>query len=316
MQTDIASSLVNRPGRAIVRGRAQTHVLVRQEPGCCVLIVDPNEISRHVMAITLETAGYAAAIAGKAAEAQHAVLAAKPDLVLMSLVLEDADAWELAARFRQASAVPIVGYACLLPAQTRGDGKNGFTGFLTKPFAPVHLVRSLPFYLWNKPVPRPQNAQQPSPASWETLTQHATWPDQGAGGENVLIVEDNQFQRERLSDAFANAGFSVTPARHGIEALEKLSKEKPNLVVSDTLMTGCDGFELCLAVRRLAAMKNLLFILTPPTQADPLEETVAHAIGADAYVSRAGGLERLIDTARLLLRVGAGARGEPETNRP
>ncbi len=241
------------------------------------------------MATALETAGYAAAVAGKSGEAQVAVQAAKPDLVLMSLVLEDADAWQLAAQLRRASTVPIVGYACLLPAEIRGDRKRDFAGFLTKPFAPSHLVRSLPFYLWNKPVPRPLNGQPPSPPSWEKLTQHATWPGGGARGESVLIVEDNQFQRERLCESFTNAGFSVTPARHGIEALEKLSKEKPHLVASDTLMTGCDGFELCLAVRRLAAMKDLLFVLTPPTPADPLDETVAQAIGADAYVSRAAG---------------------------
>ena len=121
----------------------------------------------------------------------------------------------------------------------------------------------------------------------------------------MLIVEDNEFQRERLVQAFFQEGYAISVARHGIEALERLGREKPDVLVSDTLMTGCDGFELCLAVRKLEAMKNLPVVLTPPNQVDPLDERVARAVGADAYVGRTNGFDRLVDTARVLANLSA-----------
>ncbi len=125
-------------------------------------------------------------------------------------------------------------------------------------------------------------------------------PDTPPQVVRVLIVEDNEFQRERLVRAFSQESYAVSVARHGIEALERLGRERPDVLVSDTLMTGCDGFELCLAVRKLEAMKNLPVVLTPPNHIDPLDERVARAVGADAYVSRTNGFDRLVDTARVL----------------
>ena len=300
MQTHRHPSAPASPSSAIVRSPRHSHDLIRSEAGCNILILDPNDISRQVIAIGLEFAGYGALALDNARAAEKSLQTLRPDLVLMSMVLADANCWELATRFRRISTVPIVGYAGLLPPGTRGEFKLGFAGFLTRPFTPAHLVRSLPFYLWNKPVPPSPSANTLRPSSWETLNLQATLRNNERQGERILLVDDNQFQRERLSEAFATAGFSVSLARHGIEALEKLSQSRPTLIVSDTLMTGCDGFELCLAVHKLASLQEVRFLLTPPNQADPLDELVALALGADAYVSRAGGFEQLIDAARRL----------------
>ncbi len=273
--------------------------LTTYEAPCSILIVDGNEVSRDILAITLEQAGYAAPIAATAAEAEGAVKYGRPDLILQSLMLPDANWWDLAARLPRIAKIPILGYACVLPAEARSSYKHGFAGFLTKPFAPAYLVRSLPFYLWNKPVPETMPGVR-SARSIDTLASRATLPDRTGRPESVLIVEDNEFQRERLQEAFTRDGFAVTAARHGIEALEKLGKNRPDVLVSDTLMTGCDGFELCLAVRRLEAMNQLPVVLTPSNQVDPIDERVALAIGADAYISRTEGFDLLVNAARML----------------
>jgi CheY-like chemotaxis protein len=302
MQTHRHSFALASPASAIVHTPHHSCDLLRSEAGCNILILDPNDISRQVIAITLETAGYGVLALDNARAAEKSLQRSKPDLILMSLVLADANCWELAARIRRHSTVPIVGYAGVLPPETRGEFKRGFTGFLTRPFTPAHLVRSLPFYLWNKPVPPPIAEGTLRPSSWETLNLQGTQPNEESDGASVLLVDDNQFQRERLSEAFATAGFSVSLARHGIEALEKLNLNRPTLIVSDTLMTGCDGFELCLAVHKLAALQDVRFLLTPPNQGDALDELVALALGADAYISRAGGFEQLINAAQQLSR--------------
>jgi CheY-like chemotaxis protein len=280
----------------------QARALSAYAPSCSVLIVDPNEVSRDILAITLEQAGYATPVVGTIADAEAAVRYGRPDLVMQSLTLSDGNWWELAARLPRLGNVPILGYSCVMPIEARGSFKHGFAGFLTKPFAPAYLVRSLPFYLFNKPIPEAAPPQL-SASSLDTLKGQATIQDHPGQKERVLIAEDNEFQRERLQKAFVQAGFEVTVARHGIEALEKLAKSRPDVLVSDTLMTGCDGFELCLAVRRLASLKNLPIILTAPNHVDPIDERVALALGADAYVGRSNGFERLIEGARLAAKL-------------
>jgi CheY-like chemotaxis protein len=297
MESASAQSPFDRPGHA----HAPKADAQRQAAVCNVLIVDANEISSLVLTTTLEAAGYGAATAINLDAAEKTLLNSRPDLILQSLSVSGLNYRQMAARFRRIAAIPIVGYACVLPPETRGDEKLGFAGFLTKPFAPAHLVRALPFYLWNKACPRPPEATTSSTVDRDTISLRATLPDPGIEQGNVLVVEDNLFQRERLGEALTNVGFSVTLARHGIEALEKLGRFKPDLIVSDTLMTGCDGFELCLAVRRFARTKDLPLLITPPNPCDALDETVAHALGADAYLSRAGGLDRVVDGARVLI---------------
>lgn len=301
MESERVQPPFDRPGHALLSRHAPLPDAQRQAAICTVLIVDANEISSLVLTTTLEAAGYGAATAIDPRAAEKTLLESRPDLILQSLSLSGLNYRQVAARFRRITSIPIVGYACVLPPETRGDEKLGFAGFLTKPFAPAHLVRALPFYLWNKTCPRPPAATTSSKESADTLSLRATLPDRAIEQGSVLVVEDNPFQRDRLGEAFTNAGFSVTLARHGIEALEKLGRFKPDLIVSDTLMTGCDGFEFCLAVRRFASTKNLPFLITPPNPCDALDEAVAHALGADAYISRAGGLDRVVEGARLLI---------------
>lgn len=301
MESERVQPPFDRPGHALLAQQAPLPDAHRQASVCTVLIVDANEISSLVLTTTLEAAGYGAATAIDPCAAEKTLLNSRPDLILQSLSLSGLNYRQVAARFRRITSIPIVGYASVLPPETRGDQKLGFAGFLAKPFAPAHLVRALPFYLWNKVCPRPPAATTFSKDSCDTFSVRATFPNRAIEQGNVLIVEDNSFQRERLGEAFTHAGFSVTAARHGIEALEKLDRSKPDLIVSDTLMTGCDGFELCLAVRRFASLNDLPFLITPPNPCDALDETVAHALGADAYISRAGGLDRVVEGARMLI---------------
>jgi CheY-like chemotaxis protein len=309
MPNESAQAACRQSSHALMASPVRLPAAIRPNASCKVLIVDSNEITTQILATTLEIAGYAA-IVSDPLHAESALRASRVDLVLQSLSIKEMRYWELAEFLHQIMRIPIVGYASLLPAETRAAQRQGFAGFLNKPFAPSHLARTLPFYLWNKACP-----QLPAPASGsfesrETATLRATLPERSSRLGSVLVVEDNPFQLQRLSEAFADAGFTVTRARHGIEALEKLGRSKPDLMVSDTLMTGCDGFELCLTIRRLPSMSDLPVLLTPATPSDAVDEAVAHAIGVDAYISRSRGLERLVDAARLLTSLPRNSHGQ------
>ena len=81
---------------------------------------------------------------------------AKLDLVLQSLVLTDANWWDIAFRMPRSRAVPIIGYACVLPVEAKGSDKMDRRLSDQAVCASLSVRRSI--YLWNKSIPQPPGA--------------------------------------------------------------------------------------------------------------------------------------------------------------
>jgi CheY-like chemotaxis protein len=86
----------------------------------------------------------------------------------------------------------------------------------------------------------------------------------------VLLVEDNEMNRDMLSRRLIKKGYEVVMALDGEEALEMAGSESPDLILMDISLPGLDGWE---ATRRLKAM--------PGTQAIPIIALTAHAMAGD-----------------------------------
>ena len=86
----------------------------------------------------------------------------------------------------------------------------------------------------------------------------------------ILIVEDNEENRDSLSRRLQRRGFTVVTAADGRAGLEVAQSEKPDLVLMDMNMPELDGWE---ATRQLKA--------APETQALPVIALTAHAMSGD-----------------------------------
>ena len=62
--------------------------------------------------------------------------------------------------------------------------------------------------------------------------------------KKILIIEDDKFLRELISQKIAKEGFDVVEAIDGEEGLKKVKSEKPDLVLLDLILPGIDGFEV------------------------------------------------------------------------
>lgn len=67
--------------------------------------------------------------------------------------------------------------------------------------------------------------------------------------QSILVVDDEPMARTLLRLMLVRAGFLVTEAEDGYDALAKVERSKPDLVLLDVMMPGIDGFAVCESLR-------------------------------------------------------------------
>ena len=117
----------------------------------------------------------------------------------------------------------------------------------------------------------------------------------------VLVVDDQAMQRLIVRRALEKLGHRVIEASSGDGALEVLRREPVDLVISDWVMDGIDGVELCRLLRGLADLPYIYFILM--SSRDTREDLLAGLnAGADDF------LRKPLDFDELALRIRSGQR--------
>lgn len=102
--------------------------------------------------------------------------------------------------------------------------------------------------------------------------------------KKVLVVDDNPQNAYMLEVLLKTNDFEVSMASNGIEALELARQEIPEMIISDILMPGMDGFKLCRACKSDEKLKEVPFIIYTATYLDPRDAKLASDLGADRYI--------------------------------
>ncbi len=115
----------------------------------------------------------------------------------------------------------------------------------------------------------------------------------------ILIVEDNQADRKRLEKLLSDAGFLVTSAENGDQALAAAKSGKPDAIFMDVNMPGMDGFAATRALRNDAGTKDIPVILV--TAKDQKADIAwGQMLGAKAYITKPFTDEQILSQARAL----------------
>jgi len=123
---------------------------------------------------------------------------------------------------------------------------------------------------------------------------------------SILVVEDDTDIQQLVSYNLIKAGFNVTCADTGEEALQLLGREPVDAMVLDLMLPGKDGNEVCRAVRSQEAIKGLpIIMLTAKSEEDDIVSGLE--CGADDYVTKP------FSPRVLIARLEAALRRTPES---
>jgi two-component system OmpR family response regulator len=125
----------------------------------------------------------------------------------------------------------------------------------------------------------------------------------------LLVVDDEPNILELLSASLRYAGFSVRTASDGLEGIEQVNVEMPDLIVADIMMPVMDGQEMVTHLRARGDLVPVLFL----TAKDSTQDKVSGlTVGGDDYVTKPFALDEVLARIRALLR--RGGYGTPSSN--
>jgi signal transduction histidine kinase/CheY-like chemotaxis protein len=234
-----------------------------------VLVIDDDATARELIATYLAGEGFPVETAASGVEGIKKLRELRPAAVTLDIMMPDVDGWTVLAALKGDPAladIPVV-IVTIVDEQRRGIAL-GAAGYLTKPIDRERLI--------------------------EIVSQLRV---AGAPGR-VLVVEDDEDQRQLLRTILGARGWSVREAANGRLALDAITAELPDLILLDLMMPEMDGFELVAALQANAAWRAI-----------PVVVVTALDLTAEDRQRLNGGVEHILSKhafppAELMARVG------------
>jgi signal transduction histidine kinase/CheY-like chemotaxis protein len=232
-----------RQGAAPMPKRATDGRVDRTDTRPLVLVVEDDPAAAELLTRQIDQAGFKTTVARTGTEALAKAREHKPAAITLDILLPDLDGWEVLTRLKRAeetSDIPVVVVSVV---------DNPELGM---------ALGALDYFV--KPVP-----------AKELMSRLTRFKFEGKAGEQqtVLVVDDEQANREWLQGVLEPAGFAVILASGGKEAIELARSNLPDLVLLDLMMPDVTGFDVVEALRDKASTRAIpIMVLTAKTLTD------------------------------------------------
>ncbi|SFH03462.1 Response regulator receiver domain-containing protein [Desulfotomaculum arcticum] len=126
---------------------------------------------------------------------------------------------------------------------------------------------------------------------------------EGCDMAGILIVDDEPHIRillEQTLEELEDEGVELSTADNGLNALNLIKDEKPDLVFLDVMMPGMNGFEVCSAVKNELGLKDV-FIIMLTAKGQEFDKQKGIEVGADIYMTKPFDPDEVVEKARKVL---------------
>ena len=120
-------------------------------------------------------------------------------------------------------------------------------------------------------------------------------------GKKILVIDDNEVDLLIVKRCLNQAGYNdVVTAGDAAEGVKKAKEEKPDLVISDTLLPGSNGFEICAQIRGIFNQEHPKIIIMTGA-IDAVDAVRARKVGADDYCGKTSDCAPLLEAVKKLI---------------
>jgi len=126
----------------------------------------------------------------------------------------------------------------------------------------------------------------------------------------LILVDDEPELLTLVRDYLTREGYSVITSLNGLEGMELIEREKPDLVLLDWMLPGISGLEMCKRLRETSTIP--IIMLT--AKSEEIDRVLGLEIGADDYIVKPFSLRELAARIKTVLRRSAGISQEPTSS--
>ena len=266
-----------------------------------LLLVEDDALQRESVTKLLEGPDLEIVAVGSAAQALAALRASTFDCMVTDLGLPDASGLEL---LRTLDADESIAFPQVIVYTGRALSIDDQEHL--RRLAPAIIVKGArsPERLLDEVSLFLHRVESELPPERQLMLRRAREQESRLTGRTVLIVEDDVRNIFALSSALEPEGCKVVIARNGREALERLGRERVDLVLMDIMMPEMDGLEATRRIRATPAIATVPIIaLTAKAMPDDRDQCLA--AGANDYITKPLQVDRLLSLVRVWIRPGA-----------
>lgn len=251
-----------------------------------VMIIDDSLTVRMDLGDAFREAGFEPLLCASATEARALLAGEPPDLIVLDIVLPDADGVEFLAELRDRTdtqGVPVVLLSGDAEVKDRIRGlRRGANEYIGKPYDPAYVMARVAALL------RRDAGATDAPLA-------------------VLLIDDSLTYREELAESLRAAGYVTHLATSGEEGLKRAADLHPDAIIVDGVMEGMDGTTFVRRIRLDPGLHATPCLLLTASEG-AANEVLALDSGADVYVRKTESTEIVLARLGAMLRAAAKSR--------
>ncbi len=270
-----------------------------------VLVVDDILPNVKLLEAKLSSEYYDVLTATSGEEALLKVEQDNPDLVLLDVMMPGMDGFEVCRRIKQNPAfahIPVVMVTALTDTVDKVRGlESGADDFLSKPVNDTALMARVSSLVRLKMTVDEWRARENTASQLGVLDISKSVMDEPVDYARVLVVEDQNFESDKITETLHRDNDNVVPVDSGMKAMEYASQHDFDLLIVSLNMKREDGLRLCSHLRSNERTRAVPIIMVA-TEEDMERIARGLEIGAHDYIMRPIDRNELLARARTQVR--------------